>query len=99
MRKIYVVALALLLFGELALAQWGGEGGFSTNWDARGWKQYAIMAALACVAFNTVVYMLGEAFGLDNMKRWAKAEFLQVSASALIIVLLNSWQKQEHLVF
>lgn len=89
MGKAHLIALGLLLLSQLALGQYGSGEGFSANWESRDWKQYAIMAALACVGFNTLVYMLGVAFNLDNLKRWAKAEFLQVSASALIIVFAS----------
>ena len=50
-----------------------------------GWWGLAITAILICVAFNTLVYMLGFALESQEVKNYAKAEFLQVSASSLII--------------
>lgn len=86
-----MLALAMLLaLAQLALAQtYGSDTGFVSNWDGRNWKTYALIAVLICIGFNTVVYMLGGAFGIDSMKRWAKGEFLQVSASALIILFAS----------
>ena len=55
MGKAHLIALGLLLLSQLALGQYGSGEGFSANWESRDWKQYAIMAALACVGFNTLV--------------------------------------------
>lgn len=87
MRKITLGVFVLLLAGA-TLAQWGDWRGFEQRLGAGGdWQQMAFAAVLICIGFNAVVHMLGEAFHLESMKRWARAEFLQVSASALIIVL------------
>lgn len=89
MKKIFVLAFVLLSMAQASLAQYNSAGGFASNWEARDWKVYALAAVLICIGFNGLVYMLGEAFSLDNMKRWAKAEFLQVSASSLMILFVS----------
>ncbi|MFA6214601.1 MAG: hypothetical protein WC717_04970 [Candidatus Micrarchaeia archaeon] len=50
-----------------------------------GWWGLAVTAILICIAFNTLVYMLGFALESQEVKNYAKAEFLQVSASSLMI--------------
>ncbi|MFA6328606.1 MAG: hypothetical protein WCY41_04115 [Candidatus Micrarchaeia archaeon] len=49
------------------------------------WWSMAITAILICIAFNTLVYMLGTTLESQEIKNYAKAEFLQVSASSLMI--------------
>ncbi len=55
-----------------------------------GWWGIAVTAILICIAFNTLVYMLGFALESQEVKNYAKAEFLQVSASSLMIFLAVS---------
>ncbi|VVB58707.1 Uncharacterised protein [Candidatus Anstonella stagnisolia] len=83
-------AFALLLLCASASAAWGDDTGFRGQWDpsGRNWQYYALVAVLVCIGFNALVYMLGTAFHLENMTRWAKAEFLQVSASSLMILFV-----------
>lgn len=50
-----------------------------------GWWGLAVTAILICISFNTLVYMLGFALESQEIKNYAKAEFLQVSASSLMI--------------
>jgi len=89
MRKI-IVAFAFLLVCASVSAQYGDDTGFRGQWESpgRNWQYFALVAVLVCIGFNTLVYMFGEAFHLENMKRWAKAEFLQVSASSLMILFV-----------
>ena len=49
------------------------------------WWQVAIIAILICIFFNVLVYMLGSFLSSQEIKNYAKAEFLQVSASSLMI--------------
>jgi hypothetical protein len=50
-----------------------------------GWWDLAVLAILICISFNTLVFMLGFALESQEIKNYAKAEFLQVSASSLMI--------------
>ena len=59
------------------------EGYFNNR--INGWWQLATLAILICISFNTLVYMLGYALESQEVKNYAKAEFLQVIASSLMI--------------
>ena len=59
------------------------QGAFQNRVD--GWWQIAITAILICISFNTLVYMLGSVLESQEVKNYAKAEFMQVSASSLMI--------------
>jgi len=50
-----------------------------------GWWGLAMTAILICIAFNTLLYMLGVALSSQETKNYAKSEFLQVSASSIMI--------------
>ncbi|VVC02618.1 Uncharacterised protein [Candidatus Burarchaeum australiense] len=50
-----------------------------------GWQLIAIASILVCLFANTLVYMAGYLFQSEHLKRYASSEFLQVSASALMI--------------
>ena len=45
------------------------------------WMQLAIVAVLICITFNILLYMMGFAMESEQLKRYAKSEFMQVSAS------------------
>ncbi|MFA5929875.1 MAG: hypothetical protein WC861_03245 [Candidatus Micrarchaeia archaeon] len=89
--------LLLLAIAHLAFSE-GGAGGGSTEFTAYiaeqqqafqnrvdGWWLLATTAILICISFNTLVYMLGSALESQEVKNYAKSEFLQVSASSLMI--------------
>ena len=87
---VALVAFAAIAFsdGVGGYAQSSGQAAFSEKFAAGtgSWYPAAIAAILLSVFFNVLVYMAGEAFRAENLKRYAKAEFLQTTASALIIV-------------
>ena len=85
---------AVLLAAGIASAQTGfesfrqsGRGGFEgqLSQQSGAWYGTAIAAIMLCVFLNGFIYMLGVGFGMENLKRYARGEFLQVSASALLI--------------
>ncbi len=90
------LALVLLLTSlhADALPQWSDTGNLHyfdqtppTGWRSdHNWLPIALLAITMCVLFNTLVYVLGRVFSLPNVQRFAQAEFLQVTASALMIV-------------
>ena len=89
---LLVVVFSLLLLAKLAFSSGGAD--FEAYVQAQhqafqnrvdGWWQLAIIAILICISFNTLVYMLGFALESQEVKNYAKAEFLQVSASSLMI--------------
>ena len=49
------------------------------------WQQMAMAAILIGVFFNALIYMFGRLIDSESMKRYAKVELLQVTASALMI--------------
>jgi len=84
------LSLALLSFVQLAHPASDFDGYVKKQRDAfdnrvNGWWGLAITAILICIAFNTLVYMLGFALESQEIKNYAKSEFLQVSASSLMI--------------
>jgi len=89
--------LLLLVFGLLSLMQLAfsertgdfaayaqqQETYFQNRMDS--WWILAVTAIMICVSFNTLLYMLGFALESQEIKNYAKSEFLQVSASSLMI--------------
>ena len=59
------------------LSNFGG-----TCWN---WQYIAVLAVGTTLIINIVIYMLGYALSLENVKRFAKTEFFQVTASAFLI--------------
>jgi hypothetical protein len=87
--------LVLLLAGTLSagiisfIGQ--GKGQFEPHMGQSGdWYPLAIMAVALCFFFNTLVYMAGHALQAENLKKYAQTEFLQVSASSLMILFVIS---------
>lgn len=89
MRKTLFALVALLLLSAMAFAQtfedfrlkWGGY--FENRMN--GWYGLAGLAIAICLLFNALAYMAGFALQSEELKRYAKSEFLQVSASSLLI--------------
>lgn len=83
-------AIAVLLLAGLAHAQTAAdfgtkEGGKFEKSFGENWQQLALVAIAAGILFNILVYMAGMALQAENLKRYARAEGLQVTASALMI--------------
>jgi hypothetical protein len=53
-----------------------------------GWGVMALLAVLAVFFALTIIYMFGHGFGLENVKRFAKAEFYEFGASTFIILFV-----------
>jgi len=87
---LLLTVFAIICLAEIASSQTPFEGylakqqGYFEN-RVNGWWGLAVTAILICIAFNTLVYMLGFALESQEIKNYAKAEFLQVSASSLMI--------------
>ena len=88
MANYFALLAALLLVAGLAHADfqsfenaYGGQ--FKSQLD--NWKPMAEIAIAICIFFNVLVYMAGMALDSESLKRYAKAEFLQVTASSLMI--------------
>ena len=94
MRKAPVALALLLLFSSLAFAAFGdfknkyGEY-FSNRMDS--WWGLAISAIMLCLFFNVLVHMAGMALQSEHLKRYARSEFLQVTASSLMIFFAVSF--------
>jgi hypothetical protein len=57
------------------------------GWNSNlNWYSICAMAIMVCLSVNMLVMMAAKAFSLPELERWAKKEFFQVTASALIIV-------------
>lgn len=58
---------------------------FQKTLDNWGWMNMAVAALLICVFGNLIIYMAGYALESEQLKRYAVSEFIQVSASGLMI--------------
>lgn len=89
--RLALAFLLLLSIASLAFAEemsWEGSRGrfemlFGTG--AGSWMPLAIAAIMICVIFNTLTYMAGVVFQSEHLKKYAEGEFLQVTASAMLI--------------
>ena len=89
--RIIAVAFALGLFilSNIVSADITGDfiqhfGGIFAN-HLSGWQWYAVLAISICFFFNIIVYMAGKALMSESLQRYALSEFMQVTASALMI--------------
>jgi hypothetical protein len=85
---LFLAVFVLLLLARLAFPDFQGyvtkqQTAFQNRLDS--WWSLAMLAILICISFNTLVYMLGFALESPEVKNYAKSEFLQVSASSLMI--------------
>lgn len=99
MKKIgIVVALAaILIYSSLIFAQdfnayKAKEGNaflnrFGTPSMPGSWANMGLLAVLICLFSNILIFLAGMALESENLKRYARSEFLQVTASALMIFL------------
>lgn len=62
----------------------------STSNQEISWLSIASIVILICFLANTILFMLGKAFELDNIKKFAISEFFQTTATALMIVFFLS---------
>ncbi|MEM4633594.1 MAG: hypothetical protein QW275_00380 [Candidatus Anstonellaceae archaeon] len=88
MRKLAYVLAWLLLFLHFtysAFDDFKESKGKAFALQLENWQAMAISAVLICISFNVLLYMAGKALQSDHLKRHAQAEFLQVSASSLMI--------------
>ncbi|VVB99924.1 Uncharacterised protein [uncultured archaeon] len=91
MKTHALALLALILLVQLAPILHADSTTFVTEeggkFEARfnNWVPIAITAIMLCLFANILVYMLGVVLQAENLKRYAMSEFLQVTASALII--------------
>jgi hypothetical protein len=87
------IAFILLLSG---LAHSGSAGDFKTKYGDTfrnrldSWWNLGIAAILISVFFNALVYMAGMATESQHLKSYAKAEFLQVTASSMMIFFASA---------
>jgi hypothetical protein len=52
------------------------------------WQPVALLAVSLAFLVVALSYMLGVLFDLSNLKKWAKAEFYQACASAVLVIFL-----------
>lgn len=52
------------------------------------WQPVALVAVITAFLFVALSYMLGAVFNLEGLKKWAKAEFYQACASAILVLFL-----------
>ncbi|MBM3229909.1 hypothetical protein FJZ26_05735 [Candidatus Parvarchaeota archaeon] len=53
-----------------------------------GWESLIILASFSTFFLVTLFYMLAYAFNLQNLKKWCKAEYMEVLATLVIALLL-----------
>ena len=52
------------------------------------WQPVAMLAVMSAFAIVSLAYMLSVFFNIDGLKKWAKAEFYQACASAVLVAFL-----------
>ena len=86
---LFTLLALLLLLSPLAGAGFddfkGQQGKTFSDRLTGDWMGLATIAVAICIFFNLLVYMAGFALHSEHLKRYAKSEFLQVSASSLMI--------------
>jgi hypothetical protein len=90
---VAIASISSFAFADIqSYAASSGQEGFTQKFsDAYAgqpgsWYPIAMIAILLSIFFNVLLYMAGEAFHDEGLKRYVKAEFLQTTASALMIV-------------
>ncbi len=92
-RLIFALLGILALTGSLsAIIAYNDTSTFNHAWLASNggwnWQALAMIAVMACLFANALVYMIGYALQMENVKRFAKVEFFHVTASAIMIVTI-----------
>src|SRR5512137_197595 len=52
------------------------------------WQPVALVAVVTSFLFVALAYMIGISFNLAGLKKWAKTEFYQALASAILVAFL-----------
>lgn len=88
-KSIALACLLLALVAGIAFADtitWDQSlARFSFLLGNNGWLALCVVAIAICVAFNTLLYMAGMMFQSEHLKKYAESEFLQVTASTMLI--------------
>ncbi len=88
---VSLIALSLVSFSQAGPAptQWQTQafGAVSAQWAAGSWQTISMLALFISLFLVSIGYMLSTIFGSKELKMWAKAEFLQVIASAAFVLL------------
>jgi len=85
------ITATLFVFLLLASAHAAADPTFSAKYENMftnqlgNWPQLAMAAILIGVFFNALIYMVGKMLDSESIKKYAKVELLQVTASALMI--------------
>ncbi|VVB58190.1 Uncharacterised protein [Candidatus Anstonella stagnisolia] len=83
MRAIFAILLLMpLLLAQPATAK------FEEMVKIPNWFPIFILTMLAMLAIATIVYMVGIALGMMNLKMWAKSEIVNVFAMFLLVLAL-----------
>ncbi len=69
-------------------ASWETTRSFLENfvWGPGGWEPVALTAVLIAFFIVAIAYMIGRAFEVRELKQWAKNEFYQAAASAILVI-------------
>ena len=86
-RRIALFLFSLFLVCAISAA---ADTGYDDSYAAfkghmEGWMPIAITAVMLCVFFNVLLYMVGTVFQSEHLKKYAESEFMQVTASSLMI--------------
>ncbi|MCX8195223.1 MAG: hypothetical protein N3G22_03925 [Candidatus Micrarchaeota archaeon] len=86
---LVVASFLLIFFAQLAFStefeDWRQKYGDMFKERIDSWWQIALLAIFSCLFFNVFIYMAAMAFQSQELKRYAYSEFLQVSASSMMI--------------
>lgn len=52
------------------------------------WRDIAVAVLLVTLTITTVSYMIAYAFGIEELKKWAKKEYMQILATVLLLGFL-----------
>ncbi len=89
--KTLLIALCLLFLAVLPQLSHADFAGYTTEQGnyfqdrLNGWTGIAISAIFVCVLFNALLYMAGMGLESEHLKQYARSEFLQVTASSMMI--------------
>lgn len=99
--KLSALAFVLLILFTPIFAQppdygWAGNTStFEQAWEPPGspayggmpWMEIALLCAFICFMANTLIYMLAFLTQSEELKHWVKGQYLDVTASAVLIIL------------
>ncbi|MFH1447637.1 MAG: hypothetical protein ABIG39_02130 [Candidatus Micrarchaeota archaeon] len=88
MKRKTIALLLILLLPSMAFAQWADDmrNLVAAQWSSGSWDVLCGLALFISFLIAILAYMLSVIIGSPDLKRWAKVEFVQVAASAALVL-------------